>query len=97
MRHSKTGREEDVTLTRQKISYNPVSTKLCGAVGSAVGPKGADSKLGYIRVATFNKQTSDSFRQALDKLKADGAGRWGHVSALRPWQGLVQTDSMAPL
>lgn len=87
----------DVALTRQKISFNPVSPQLCAGVspsllagrGSGAGalnPRPADpgsngaaagaaGKLGYIRVATFSKQTGEGVRAALEQLRAGGAER----------------------
>ena len=89
----------DVALTRQKISFNPVSPQLCAAVSpsllagrgspaEALNPGPADpgsnsnsaaagggGKLGYIRVATFSKQTGEGVRAALEQLRASGAER----------------------
>ena len=87
----------EVALTRQKISFNPVSPQLCadaspsllagrGSGGGAPNPMPADAgsngaaaggagKLGYIRVATFSKQTGDGVRAALEQLRAGGAER----------------------
>jgi C-terminal processing protease CtpA/Prc len=47
-----------------------VQQELCSPVDSAVG---AGQELGYIRVATFNKQTPTLFLQALQELKRAGA------------------------
>ena len=87
----------EVALTRQKISFNPVSPQLCAGVspsllagrgsgGGAPHPRPADpgsngaaaggaGKLGYIRVATFSKQTGEGVRAALEQLRAGGAER----------------------
>ena len=35
-----------------------------------LAPSAPDSKLGYIRVATFSKQTAEKVRAALESLKA---------------------------
>ena len=64
-----------VKLTRQRITLKPVTWQMCGSAGSAVGPAGASGKLAYVRVATFNKQTTESAKAALRQLKADGATR----------------------
>ena len=48
---------------------------MCDVANSSVGPKDASGKLAYVRVATFNKQTTESAKAALRQLKADGATR----------------------
>lgn len=81
--HSGEGLRE-VTLKREKIKINPVTSQLCGSASRAVTEAAPSAevpaadgagKIGYIRVATFSKQTPDSARAALQKLKADGADR----------------------
>lgn len=73
--------ERDVVLARQKLTFNPVTSQLCKRVpwsqqnGSSSSESGADETIGYIRVATFNKQTSDSFKSALTQLQSEGASR----------------------
>lgn len=64
-----------VKLTRQRITLKPVTWQMCGSAGSAGGPPDALGKLAYVRVATFNKQTTESAKAALRQLKADGATR----------------------
>ena len=85
--HSGEGVRE-VTLKREKIKINPVTTQLCGSASRAVTEAdpsaeapAADGagKIGYIRVATFSKQTPDSARAALQKLRADGADRLAYA------------------
>ena len=85
--HSGEGLRE-VTLKREKIKINPVTSQLCGSASRAVTEAAPSAeapaadgagKIGYIRVATFSKQTPDSARAALQKLKADGADRWAHA------------------
>lgn len=73
---------KEIVLKREKIKINPVTSQLCGQASSstevsAPGTPEVDSsgKIGYIRVATFSKQTPDNARSALQKLKADGAER----------------------
>lgn len=72
----------DLTLVREKINFNPVSSRLCDGVSSSSAPPsnaGAASgvgKVGYIRVATFSKQTPENTRSAIQKLKAEGADRF---------------------
>ncbi|CAL8471979.1 g11521 [Coccomyxa elongata] len=75
---------KDLTLVREKIKFNPVSSRLCDGVSSssaapseagAASPSG-DGKVGYIRVATFSKQTPENTRSAIQKLKSEGADRF---------------------
>lgn len=70
--HGQNGTRE-VTLTREKIDFNPVSSQLCSS--SSSDGSSSNGKTGYIRLATFNKQTPERARTALQKLKADGADR----------------------
>ena len=53
---------------------------MCDDANSAVGPLDASGKLAYVRVATFNKQTTESAKAALRQLKADGATRQSSLS-----------------
>ncbi len=63
-------------LTRERIALKPVSFQMCGPVSDTVGPAHASGKLAYVRVATFNKQTTESAKAAFRQLKADGASRY---------------------
>ena len=65
----------EVTLTREKIANAPVSHQLCSSVSNSVGPASTSGKLGFVRIATFNKQTTESAKAAFRQLKADGASR----------------------
>ena len=49
---------------------------MCGPVSDTVGPSEASGKLAYVRVATFNKQTTENAKAAFRQLKADGASRY---------------------
>ena len=62
-------------LVRQRIALKPVTSHMCDAVNRSVGPSGMAGKLAYVRVATFNKQTTESAKAAIRQLKADGATR----------------------
>ncbi|CAL5221069.1 g3193 [Coccomyxa viridis] len=74
----------EVTLKREKIKINPVTSQLCSSPSSSTSetsqsaePTAASTgKIGYIRVSTFSKQTPENARSALQKLKADGADRF---------------------
>lgn len=57
------GGSKEVNLTRQAITFNPVSSELCAAGTSAPG------KTGYIRIATFSKQTPAGVRAAMKTLQ----------------------------
>ena len=65
-----------VKLTRERIALKPVSFQMCGPVSDTVGPAEASGKLAYVRVATFNKQTTENAKAAFRQLKADGASRY---------------------
>ena len=72
--------QRKVTLTRQRINFNPVSSQLCKRVpfaGGAAAGDGAEEegKLGYIRVATFSKQTTENVKSAIHQLQSEGASR----------------------
>jgi C-terminal processing protease CtpA/Prc len=62
------GGRRDVTLTRQPIQYQPVTAELCRGGGGGGGADGS-TPLGYIRVATFSKQTPDAVRDAVRSLQ----------------------------
>ena len=84
---------KDLTLVREKITFNPVSSRLCEGVSSssAAAPEagaassGGDGKLGYIRVATFSKQTPENTRSAIQKLKSEGADRSNLAPCMNLW------------
>ena len=62
-----------VSLCREKVQVAAVSSQVCQSVSAKVGaPKAA--KLGYIRIATFNKQTPALFKSQLSKLQDAGVG-----------------------
>ena len=69
------GPTKDVLLTRKPIKINPVDSAVCSTSGKYIADGEVDSKLGYIRVATFSKQTVEKVQDALTSLKAAGAGR----------------------
>ncbi|KAL4425371.1 hypothetical protein ABPG75_009387 [Micractinium tetrahymenae] len=68
------GPPRDVRVQRQPIAFNPVDWALCGSSGN-LAPADPDSKLGYIRIATFSKQTAEKVRTALTELQQGGAQR----------------------
>lgn len=55
-----------LTVMREKINLNPVSWSMCG---------GMDGKpsVGYIRLSTFNQNSAGAVREAVQRLRADGA------------------------
>lgn len=77
---------------REKINFNPVSSLLCGSASASAASDGAgeaasssgSGRVGYIRVATFSKQTAENARSAIQKLKSEGADRCGIHGALLP-------------
>eukprot|EP00850_Spirogloea_muscicola_P009579 SM000054S18065 [mRNA] locus=s54:113751:118094:- [translate_table: standard] len=50
------------TLTREKISLNPVTWQLC-----------EKNKVGYIRLTTFNQNSAERVRDAIEQLREKGA------------------------
>jgi carboxyl-terminal processing protease len=66
-KNSNTGprNERDMVLTRQPIAFNPVDAAVCDGTGASTS-----SKVGYIRLATFSKQTAEKVRAALRELKS---------------------------
>ncbi|KAI3434885.1 hypothetical protein D9Q98_002939 [Chlorella vulgaris] len=65
---------KEYRLTREQIKFNPVDSALCSSSGQ-LAPGSSSSSLGYIRVATFNKQTAEKVRAALLTLREQGAER----------------------
>jgi len=82
---------KQLTLKREKINFNPVSSQLCNGMSSSAAPDAdsgmtsakASSKVGYIRVATFSKQTPENARGAIQKLKSEGADRCAYLYQTR--------------
>ncbi|KAG7674593.1 putative C-terminal processing peptidase, chloroplastic [Nannochloris sp. 'desiccata'] len=70
-----TGTVKDVKLTRQPIKINPVDSAICTTSGNYAPNAAPTSKLGYIRIATFSKQTVEKFEAALASLKTEGVDR----------------------
>ncbi|KAL4854503.1 C-terminal processing peptidase [Chlorella vulgaris] len=66
---------KEYRLTREQIKFNPVDSALCSSSGQ-LAPGSSSSSLGYIRVATFNKQTAEKVRAALLTLREQGAERF---------------------
>ena len=89
------GPAHDVRLTRTPITINPVDAALCSSSGSTVaGPLGAEGeggsswdKLGYIRVATFSKQTAESVSGGLLWCHSVCFGTWKAQRGLGPRGG----------
>jgi len=79
IRSQEGGETKELPLARQRLTFNPVTSQLCKKV--ALGQEGegsggeASGKVGYIRVATFSKQTTDNVKAALHQLQAEGANR----------------------
>lgn len=69
VRPANSGMDRLVTLTRQQIRINPVSYAMCQPASAGLGSGAAGSKLGYIRLATFNSNTVEATKSALLDLK----------------------------
>ena len=76
-------KSREFKLTRERIALKPVSFQMCGPVSDTVGPSEASGKLAYVRVATFNKQTTENAKAAFRQLKAEGASRYALGKTLK--------------
>ena len=65
------GAARQLALTRRKVMFNPVTSRLCGGT----------PRTGYLRVSTFSKQTAEGVAAALRALKA--RMRAGFIGLLR--------------
>eukprot|EP00775_Hariotina_reticulata_P007473 gene7473-7682_t len=68
-------KKRTLQLTRQKVTINPVSYTTCSGVAAAALPPeavGSSSQVGYIRLATFNSNTTAAAQQALEELDKQG-------------------------
>ena len=75
------GPARDVQLSRERLTFNPVSSQVCRRTGPGPSASGGssvaegDGKVGYIRVATFSKQTTENVKAAIHQLQSEGASR----------------------
>eukprot|EP00898_Chlorokybus_atmophyticus_P007017 jgi/Chlat1/7316/Chrsp58S09139 len=67
IRKNGTHSELELALTRENISLNPVTSKICTPVG------GLEKRVGYIRLSTFNNNSAAAVRKAIELLKEGGA------------------------
>ncbi|EXB95962.1 Carboxyl-terminal-processing protease [Morus notabilis] len=59
---------KNLDLVREKVSFNPVKSRLCKLSGS-----GKDSsKIGYIKLTSFNQNASGAVKEAIDTLRKSG-------------------------
>ncbi|CAD5187676.1 unnamed protein product [Musa acuminata subsp. malaccensis] len=59
---------KDVVLRREKITFNPVKTRLCEITRS-----GAEkSRIGYIKLTSFNQNASGAVKDAIETLRSNG-------------------------
>ncbi|CAA6655352.1 unnamed protein product [Spirodela intermedia] len=56
-----------IALTRAKVTLNPVKSILCDAAGTGKN----DSRIGYIRLTTFNQNASGAVKEAIERLRGD--------------------------
>ncbi|XP_078427738.1 peptidase S41 family protein isoform X2 [Wolffia australiana] len=56
-----------ISLMRAKVTLNPVNSVICDV--ASMGNN--DSKIGYIRLATFNQNASGAVKEAIEKLRGD--------------------------
>ncbi|URE20079.1 TSPc [Musa troglodytarum] len=59
---------KDVVLRREKVTFNPVKTRLCEITRS-----GAEkSRVGYIKLTSFNQNASGAVKDAIETLRSNG-------------------------
>jgi C-terminal processing protease CtpA/Prc len=63
------GAPRDLQLIRAPITLEPVQHALCASSGG-MAPSAPGDRLGYIRLATFSKQTGPALRAAIGDLQA---------------------------
>ncbi|ONK63892.1 uncharacterized protein A4U43_C07F20000 [Asparagus officinalis] len=54
-----------MVLTREKVTLNPVNSRLCEITGSGNN----STKIGYIKLTTFNQNASGAVKDAIQKLR----------------------------
>lgn len=71
------GSVKELKLARVPITVDPVDSALCSSSGLLTGsPENSSDKLGYVRIATFSKQTAAKTRDAIITLDKAGAKRF---------------------
>jgi len=58
-----------ITVLREKVTLNPVTWRLCEVPRIGEAPQ----KLGYIRLSTFNQNSSRAVKEAIETLQESGA------------------------
>jgi len=66
-RHANDKQVVDYSMTRQSIDIVPVSTTMCPA------PGGGTSKVGMIKLSTYNSNSAGAMRRAIRELREQGA------------------------
>ncbi|KAJ4775614.1 Carboxyl-terminal-processing protease [Rhynchospora pubera] len=56
-----------ITLKRERVTRNPVKSTLCEIPGAGK----ESSRVGYIKLTTFNQNASEAVREAINKLRND--------------------------
>lgn len=58
---------KNLALTREKVSLNPVTSRLCEVPGS-----GKDTpRIGYIKLTSFNQRASGAVKEAIGTLRSN--------------------------
>ncbi|CAN0904985.1 Carboxyl-terminal-processing peptidase 2, chloroplastic [Linum grandiflorum] len=57
-----------LALTREKVSLNPVKTRLCEIPRSGKDP----AKIGYIKLSSFSQNSAGAVKKAVNSFKSDG-------------------------
>ncbi|GAB2295358.1 Carboxyl-terminal-processing peptidase 2, chloroplastic [Dionaea muscipula] len=56
-----------VTLTRERVSLNPVKSRFCEVTGSGKNPV----RVGYIKLTSFSKNASGAVKEAIETLRSN--------------------------
>ncbi|CAN1759986.1 Carboxyl-terminal-processing peptidase 2, chloroplastic [Linum perenne] len=59
---------KQLALTREKVSLNPVKTRLCEIPRSGKDP----AKIGYIKLSSFSQNSAGAVKKAVNSFKSDG-------------------------
>ncbi|CAL5413667.1 unnamed protein product [Camellia sinensis] len=65
VRNTETKWDTTLALLRERVSLNPVQSRLCEITGSGR----EDSKVGYIKLTSFNQNASGAVREAIETLR----------------------------
>jgi C-terminal processing protease CtpA/Prc len=70
--HKGDSESRTVSLKREKITLNPVSWQLCEVSRNGKG----SSRIGYIRLTTFNQNASRAVKEAIETLRENNVNSY---------------------